>query len=219
MLRRLIFVVTPLLFLTACGGPADDSAVPRQPQAGSGLPTAAAAGTSSAAAAPSSLPADLQGRWWSWAASASNPVADETGKFCDRWQPSDVWFLAGTFGGQVRRRCSVPVGRPIVAPLVNFYSGEAQDCTSFMAHAKGGAELNGAQLAAIKVAGEEITITATAGNGLGLNAGTWQATGCGLWIYVPPLAVGTHHLKIRGESGSFKVGADYTLVVAGQPTA
>ena len=57
---------------------------------------------------------ELQRRWWTWAASeperVGNPVADQDGSSCGRNQPRDVWFLAGFFGGQVERTCSVPGG-------------------------------------------------------------------------------------------------------------
>lgn len=83
--------------------------------------------------------AELQGRWWTWAASepdATNPVADTDGSACGRNQPHDVWFLAGTFGGQVKRACEVPSGRPIAAPVVNTF-GDPQNCEAFMSSAQG----------------------------------------------------------------------------------
>ena len=52
--------------------------------------------------AQTQLGTNMQQRWWGWVSStpdASNPVKDQTGQFCAVNQPSDVWFLAGTFGG------------------------------------------------------------------------------------------------------------------------
>src|SRR4051812_43698253 len=69
-------------------------------------------------AADGTRPSDqvIQERWWTWAASSPeerNPVADLTGRFCGEDQPSDVWFFAGTFGGEADRSCQVPAGRPL----------------------------------------------------------------------------------------------------------
>ena len=52
---------------------------------------------------------ELAARWWQWALSAPDdrsPVSDTTGEFAGWRQPDDVWFLAGTYGGRVVRRCS-----------------------------------------------------------------------------------------------------------------
>ncbi|WP_406378561.1 hypothetical protein [Streptomyces sp. NBC_01618] len=64
----------------------------------------------------------LAARWWQWALSAPDacsPVLDETGELAGWQQPDDVWFLAGTYGGRVVRRCSIPAGRPVFFPVFN----------------------------------------------------------------------------------------------------
>lgn len=62
--------------------------------------------------------------WWQWAASfdrAESPVADRTGRLCDRKQGGEVWFLAGTYGTRrTVRTCTVPAGRFLFFPLVNY---------------------------------------------------------------------------------------------------
>lgn len=169
----------------------------------------------------------LQGRWWSWAAtepSETNPIADQTGELCDLNQPTDVWFLAGTFGGSADRRCLVPQGRPIVAPIVNMYSGDEQDCAAFMRRAEGSARLNGAELPVERIDRQAIIVTAASGNALGESPGTFRAIGCGLWAHIAPLTPGSHSLQIRGQSGDFTVAVNYTLEVSAgqaspQPTA
>jgi hypothetical protein len=63
------------------------------------------------------------GRWWQWAGSvpaAVNPVTDTTGEHCDEGQSGSVWFLAGTFGGGVERACTVPPGKALFVPMLNF---------------------------------------------------------------------------------------------------
>ncbi len=55
--------------------------------------------------------------WWQWCSAEpddTNPVADMTGEICDKNQTdSDVWFLAGTFGGEAERTCIIPAGKAI----------------------------------------------------------------------------------------------------------
>ncbi|MFJ8663189.1 signal protein [Streptomyces sp. NPDC093795] len=183
-----------------------------------------AAGPVTASTAPAAvrvgLPsAELQGRWWSWAASepsATNPVADEDGSACGRNQPQDVWFLAGTFGGQVARACEVPSGRPLLAPVVNSF-GDPEDCAAFMTSAKGTVLLDGKAVEPESYPGDSIVVQALEGNPVTGEAGRFAATGCGLWVQLPPLAPGAHSLKIRGSAGDFSTGVDYALtVVAGR---
>lgn len=63
-------------------------------------------------------------RWWEWALSipvTNNPLLDETGANCGVGQYyGNVWFLAGTFGGPVVRNCTVPRGKALFFPLVNY---------------------------------------------------------------------------------------------------
>jgi hypothetical protein len=62
--------------------------------------------------------------WWQWAASFdrnASPVADETGALCASGQSGKVWFLAGTYGtGRTIRTCTVPRGKYLFFPLVNY---------------------------------------------------------------------------------------------------
>ena len=55
--------------------------------------------------------------WWQWCSIeplASNPVADKTGRFCNKNQNDpNVWFLAGTFGGKAERTCTIPAGKAL----------------------------------------------------------------------------------------------------------
>lgn len=62
--------------------------------------------------------------WWIWL--YENPfsdaaVVDEAGVNCANYQPStDVFFLAGTFGGAAERDCTVPAGRAVLIPIINL---------------------------------------------------------------------------------------------------
>ncbi|MFI9561724.1 signal protein [Nonomuraea endophytica] len=157
----------------------------------------------------------IQGRWWTWATSegeSTNPVTDMTGEFCGRNQPEDVWFLAGTFGGTLQRTCKVPGGRPVVFPLVNQVCAEAE-CTEFMATAKGKATLDGKEITPERMEDDNVTMTGVAGNPVTGEKGTITSYACGLWVRLPPLKAGRHKLVIRGSSGDFRTGVDYTLIV------
>ncbi|MEO6086984.1 MAG: hypothetical protein ABIQ18_28120 [Umezawaea sp.] len=172
----------------------------------------AASTPDAATAADGTRPSDqvLQERWWTWAASSPeerNPVADRTGRFCGENQPTDVWFFAGTFGGEADRSCQVPAGRPLAGPAVNLL-GRASDCDSFMATAKGSVTLDGQPVELTRVDPVAITF-----QGVGVGAGSVPTQACGLWAWVPPLAAGDHELLITGESGRFSTSARYRLTV------
>ncbi|MFF3092090.1 signal protein [Streptomyces cyaneofuscatus] len=170
---------------------------------------------------PVSASAELQGKWWTWAASEpeeTNPVADEDGSVCDRNQPEDVWFLAGTFGGEAERACTVPEGRPIVFPLVNLF-GSGQDCLAFMRDAEGTALLDGMPVEPEVYAGESITVQGLEGNAVTGVAERFTTTGCGLWVHLPAPGLGQHILKFSGRSAGLSVGAEYRLTIEESPEA
>jgi hypothetical protein len=159
---------------------------------------------------------DLQAKWWTWAASSPenrNPVVDDTGQWCAEDQPKDVWFFAGTFGGAVDRKCRVPAGRPLAGPAVNL-AATAEDCTSFMAGAKGSVTLDGQVVELRRIAPVGITYQASRDNVMGQREGRVRAQGCGLWAWIPPLLPGEHDLLVKGESGSFSTSAHYLLTVS-----
>lgn len=82
---------------------------------------AAAAGDSAAGPMPH---ARLAADWWTWALetpASINPLLDPTG--CDEDQDGGVWFLAGTFGGDAERTCTVPAGKMLFFPVVNNLYG------------------------------------------------------------------------------------------------
>jgi hypothetical protein len=158
---------------------------------------------------------ELQGRWWTWAASepeATNAVTDPDGSACGRNQPQDVWFLAGTFGGQAERACEVPGGRPVVVPVVNLV-GDGPSCADFMRAAWGTVLLDGEEVEQETYEGDEITVEGVGGNPVTGEEGSFTATGCGLWVRLPSLDPGKHTLRVRGGSDDFAVGVDYALTV------
>ncbi|MFA1538729.1 signal protein [Actinomadura monticuli] len=210
-------MVVSLVVLGLVAGCAEEKPDGTAASAGADAATESASPSPSGGAVVGSQdPGDLQSAWWSWAAgspSGRNPVEDTTGEFCAVGQPSDVWFLAGTFGGSVTRRCAVPAGRTIVAPVVN-QRGLREDCAGFMDVAAGTLTLDGKKVALKRWPATPITITGVAGNPAS-DEGSVSAYGCGLWGVLPPLAPGPHKVGIRGSSGGFRTSADYELTVAG----
>ena len=198
-------------------------------QPGAAAPPSAAAGasaTSAGAAAASTGSAQfpertLPARWWAWAAAAPadrNPVADRTGRWCAEGQPADVWFLAGTFGEEgVRRRCTVPAGRPVYLPLLNrvcpLESGRSAESAiegCAFADRRTSATLDGRALRAKEdTSGGAFHLEGA--EALGLGAG--DVVAWGIWAGPVTLAPGRHTLVISGSAADFAVGVTYTLTV------
>jgi hypothetical protein len=202
---RLLIVVIALL-LSGCA-----IAQPQNAQ-----PPPVPASEAPAGAEPSD--AELQSRWWTWALSSPeerNPVADPTGQFCAEDQPKDVWFFAGTFGGEAERTCEVPSGRPLAGPAVNLYNSNTSRCKTFMTGVKGSMTLDGKVVELRRIDPVEVTFQAAKDNASGESAGRVVAQACGLWAWLPPLSPGEHELRIEGESGSFSTSVTYRLKVRG----
>lgn len=66
----------------------------------------------------------LSAQWWQWALSIptpENPMLDATGDKCVVGQNGSTWFLAGIFNDSTAvRNCSVPEGKELFFPIVNF---------------------------------------------------------------------------------------------------
>ncbi|MGF6885042.1 hypothetical protein ABIA39_003383 [Nocardia sp. GAS34] len=167
---------------------------------------------------------DLAVRWWQWAMSipnAKNPVCDETGILAAEGQPDDVWFLAGTFGGEVSRCCSVPSGRPIFFPAFNMFQ-KVRKSFPFVGGrvpvaptASGHAELNGVSLPVQEVTNRiPFSVNAAAGGPFGVT-GLFKATAWGLWCRLDDLQPGDYILTFGGEyePGGFWVQAAYQLEI------
>lgn len=199
--KRVVAAMSCAVLLAGCDG---------QTAAGPATPTPA---TPSTAASPARTP--IQAAWWTWAATepaGTNPVVDSTGVHCARNQPAGMWFLAGTFGDRVRRRCTILPGVPLVMPVVNS-TGDERDCRDFMADATGTVEFDGTPVPLERIENELITFTAGAGNPVTDDAGVTERVGCGLWARIPAPAAGEHTVHIHGTSGTFEVTAEYILMV------
>ncbi|HBF81034.1 MAG TPA: hypothetical protein DD420_14235 [Streptomyces sp.] len=145
----------------------------------------------------------LAGRWWQWALSAPDdrcPVKDTTGEHAAWGQPDDVWFLAGTYGGRVVRRCAVPAGRPLFFPVLNMQHPRSYARTpQSLAVAEATASLNGLPLLLREFTAPFMT-------------GGTQRYAWGVWGGIEPLIPGAYVLEIKGRATSgFWVDTTYHL--------
>jgi hypothetical protein len=61
--------------------------------------------------------------WWQWVYAipySINPIWDTTGVDCAVSQRGPVWFLAGTGGFDATRDCTIPAGKMIFFPIINY---------------------------------------------------------------------------------------------------
>src|SRR5829696_6079893 len=62
-------------------------------------------------------------KWWQWFVpipTNDNPAVDRTGEKCAVGQNDpNVWYLAGTGGGEATRTCTIPAGKAIFFPIIN----------------------------------------------------------------------------------------------------
>jgi hypothetical protein len=133
-------------------------------------------------------------------------VSDTTGQHCAVNQPEGVFFLAGTYGGEARRSCSIDTGVRIVVPAVNLLAPSPADCATFMAEARGTVTFDGAPVPLQSMPAEPITFETREGRARGV--------ACGLWADIDALAAGTHRLQVEGTSDDFWTEVDYVLTVS-----
>ncbi len=181
--------------------------------------------TTDSNAAKTRLPqsASLPARWWTWTESmppAKNPIDDSSGSSCGLNQPQDVWFLAGTHGGSVERRCNLPEGSSIYFPVLNqicVLPGESatkalDNCTASATSAT--ATLDGRPLKVVEAdTGGLFDFDAKPNSSSGLTQGHNKAVAWGLWVGPLPLNTGRHVLRFQGASGSFSLSVTYRLQV------
>lgn len=149
----------------------------------------------------------LAARWWKWALSApreQSPVSDTTGRHAGWRQPEDLWFLAGTYGGRVVRRCSIPTGRPLFFPVLNTQCRAVPFVTkpSVLAVARASAALNSTPLTVSEYRSKTF-------HALGTTRVAW-----GLWCGLTPLPPGQFVLEIDAATTSgFRIDTTYHLTV------
>lgn len=155
-------------------------------------------------------------RWWQWFVSFpsdKSPLNDESGAKCTNGQNNtDVWYLTGTGSGTVKRSCSIPEGKAILASVAgnscsyteypNLHSeSELRDCAvagnqvSFL-----DVSLDGVPLKEIRnyhITSHLFTETFPENNVWSVAVGPTSAVYDSYLLFLKPLAPGNHTLSFR----------------------
>jgi len=166
--------------------------------------------------------------WWQWAGAfdtQNSPVADRTGVLCGRKQAGPVWFLAGTYGTKrTVRSCTVPKGRYLFFPLVNYavMPGSPQTrCDEVKRDARSMTD-NAAwlllELDGVRVQGLEAHRLAPqkcfdAGLRSEERVRIYPSAANGYYVMLKPLSPGMHTLNFGGGLPSMMQAVTYTLTV------
>ncbi len=167
--------------------------------------------------------------WWQWAASfdrAESPVADRTGRLCDRKQGGEVWFLAGTYGTRrTVRTCTVPAGRFLFFPLVNYIVMPSlrEPITCDEARTRAAELTHGAGALVVDVDGERVTgllghrqATAECFDLAALSetgARIYPSAANGYYVMLKPPPPGRHVIHLGGILPNIVQAVTYTLIV------
>ncbi len=184
---------------------------------------------------------ELAARWWQWVLeipAAENPLLDTTGEFAGVDQSGPVWFLAGTWGGgPATRTFSVPAGKPLFFPIVNYFASgylhaprlgmdfppgpsayeralckEFIDTVTYLA-----CEVDGVAIEITEQNREQsvpFALYLPAGN-LFQEAPTWSAPGVddGYYVLLAPLPAGAHTIHFAAAGPGFSLDVtDYITV-------
>jgi hypothetical protein len=167
--------------------------------------------------------------WWEWAASfeySESPVADRTGRHCHLGQDGPVWFLAGTYGTRrTIRTCTVPRGKYLFFPLINYVVFPRGDTTITCASATETARsiTDQPSLLVLDLDGRQVRdlvsyrqATATCFD-LGVRAKpgrrVFPTAANGYYVMLKPLSPGKHALNFGGVLPDMLQAVTYTLIV------
>jgi hypothetical protein len=177
-------------------------------------------------------------KWWQWILSTPveiNPAKDNTGENCGIHQSGPVWFLAGTIGGIAKRKCSIPLGRAILLPILN-HGGTLADRREREMHIESETELLSFAVREMDVISNlEVSIDGVKLNGLQRHRvqspifdvvlpknnlfegtpGPTRGVSDGYWLFLKPLSRGKHNVKSSGSclSGTINIGVNYDITV------
>jgi hypothetical protein len=158
--------------------------------------------------------------WWQWVLSIPadhNPALDLTGADAAQGQSGSVWFLAGVFGssGAVERTITVPPGKALFFPLINFvwistvpedpHTAEGiraiieppADAATDLACEVDGVPLK--NLAAYRTESPLFEVTLPAGDVFGAGPATYgPSMDQGYYLMLAPLSAGEHSIHFKG---------------------
>lgn len=197
--------------------------------------------------------ANLTALWWQWVyaqpamdvgSTNTNPVFDSTGAYAAAGQENGIgpgnkiFFLTGSFGANVVRTVTVPEGKALFFPVINFeYDNAVDPPTSYnvpklrelaAASIDGAtalyARINGAPLDIFRTKSPTFDYTLPDENSIydyfGLIGPQFEgrikpAVSDGYWVYVPPLPAGSYLLQFGGAipATGFSIDITYNLTI------
>ena len=174
--------------------------------------------------------------WWQWCYSGQiqdSPAYDQDGSLCGKNQKyGETWFLAGTFGTRIERKCLIPFGRSIFFPILNdiisfatdthlknekelsAYAKADLDETRFLYVNVDGTELQNLKECRIRTPQFEITIPPEK---LGGDPRRTHAVSDGYWIFLKPLLRGNHIIHFIGEKLEYDKAASFNETCSDLP--
>jgi hypothetical protein len=173
--------------------------------------------------------ADWTEKWWQWTYSIPwdrNPSYDDTGKYCSENQSGPVWFLTLAYEHPVTRTCDIPENTALLITILNSECSyaefpllkteeELRECAKSMQDLVigGNASFNKVTIPnseIYRVQTDLFNFTLPENNILNLTSQTTQAVADGNWLFLKPLPIGTHELKVKGD-----VNATSTIEING----
>ena len=158
-------------------------------------------------------------KWWEWAYSIPskiNPAYDNTGRLCSINQTSPVWFLPGTYGHDVVRKCALSNNTSILFPILNsecsyaefpYMKNESQlrDCAKAEQDKINSLEasIDGIKLTNLnqyRLQSPLFNFSLPDDNILHLKPQTTQGVSDGNWVFLRPLSIGIHTISFRGDT-------------------
>jgi hypothetical protein len=175
-------------------------------------------------------------RWWRWLLSGpreKNPAADKSGEYSVLKQDDpNVRFLASTFRGSVLRNCTIPFGKAIFMPIINYecsFADEPSITTANELELKYRCEIDDIKhlsvtidesilnnLANYRIRSPVFSIDLQENNILGVDPGHTHMISDGFWIFLKPLEIGGHKVTSLGScrSGKIRIETTYDLHIA-----
>lgn len=164
--------------------------------------------------------ADWTAAWWTWvfqSPSDAVPFSDPDGSLANQNNGGPVFFVAGTAGGPAERTFTVPAGRPLLIPMVNYFNTyDSEDViNAAIAAFPGSVTELFAEIDGVPVADPfgYLEVTADFFSGGVAQEGSWIASlgvpvgddvfpskSSGYWLMVNGLAPGAHSLRFGGTT-------------------
>jgi hypothetical protein len=174
--------------------------------------------------------ANWTSKWWRWLLSIPKEKNPILGNIEDNFYFSqgmmDVIFLAGTLGGLAERRCTIPFGKPILFPIINFITSYVEEPnlkseSELITRAKKDmddivkkeAVIDGVKVQDVekyRIQSSVFDLRYPENNVFELAALPTKAISDGYWVFLKPLSAGLHNIHAVGSCSSGKTTVDVT---------